>query len=99
MPIHQLLVKNAVSIVFHGHDHFYARQELDGIVYQEVPQPGHPGRDGTPRNAADYGYVNGTMLGGSGHLRVIVTPTKVSVDYIKSFPDAAVAHSYSISGK
>ena len=40
-PIHQLLVQNRMSIVFHGHVHFYAKQALDGIVYQEVPQPGY----------------------------------------------------------
>ncbi len=39
MPIHDLLVKHGVSIVFHGHDHLFIKQDLDGIVYQEVPQP------------------------------------------------------------
>ena len=29
-----LLVKNIV--VFHGHDHLYAKEELDGVIYQEV---------------------------------------------------------------
>jgi len=29
----------AFSAVFKGHDYFYARQELDGIVYQLVPKP------------------------------------------------------------
>lgn len=42
-PVHKLLVENDVSAVFHGHDHFYAHQELDGIVYQLVPQPAHRG--------------------------------------------------------
>ncbi len=42
LPIHQLLVKTGVSVVFHGHDHLFAKEELDGIIYQEVPQPGHP---------------------------------------------------------
>ena len=37
------------SIVFHGHDHLYARQDLDGIVYQEVPQPGTPGCEAPPQ--------------------------------------------------
>jgi hypothetical protein len=41
-PIHALLVRQGVSAVFHGHDHLYARQELDGIAYQEVPQPSAP---------------------------------------------------------
>ncbi|HMV46563.1 MAG TPA: hypothetical protein PLD20_05060 [Blastocatellia bacterium] len=44
LPIHQLLVKHKVSAVFHGHDHLFAKEELDGIVYQEVSQPGHPPR-------------------------------------------------------
>ena len=47
-PIHQLLVKNHVSVVFHGHDHLYAKQNLDGIVYQEVPQPATPGKNSLP---------------------------------------------------
>ena len=87
MPIHQLLVRNHVSIVFHGHDHLYARQELDGIVYQEVPQPGDP-RGGT-RNAADYGYTNGMILGSSGHLRARVANGTVCVEYILSRPGTA----------
>lgn len=37
LPIHQLLVANGVSIVFHGHDHVFVKQDLDGIIYQEVP--------------------------------------------------------------
>jgi len=40
-PIHQLMVENNVTIFFHGHDHFFAKQELDGIIYQLVPQPSH----------------------------------------------------------
>ena len=39
MPLHQLLLKYNVTAFFHGHDHLYAHQQLDGIHYQEVPQP------------------------------------------------------------
>lgn len=87
-PIHQLLVEHRVSIVFHGHDHFYARQELDGIVYQEVPQPGCPGSGAPPQSAADYDYRSGIILGSSGHLRVSVSPGMAKVAYIR----AAVGH-------
>ncbi|HNQ87986.1 MAG TPA: metallophosphoesterase [Verrucomicrobiota bacterium] len=80
-PIHQVLVQNHVSAVFHGHDHFYAKQVLDGIVYQEVPQPGNPGSHRVPRSAAEYGYQSGTILGGSGYLRVKVAPDEMTVDY------------------
>ncbi len=39
-PVHQLMTDNHVTIFFHGHDHFYAKQELDGIIYQSMfPNP------------------------------------------------------------
>ena len=91
-PIHQLLVRNKVSVVFHGHDHLYAKQNLDGIVYQEVPQPGAPGNGAVPQSAAEYGYKDGLILGSSGHLRVAVSPTQTQVEYIDT--EQAVAHAY-----
>lgn len=83
------------NIVFHGHDHLYAKQELDGIIYQEVPQPGAPG--GRARSAADYGYKRGVLLGSSGFLRVEVSAGQVSVAYVRG--DQSVAHAYVISTK
>jgi len=82
MPIHQLLVRNRVSAVFHGHDHIYAKQDLDGIVYQEVPQPGYP-RFNQANSATEYGYVSGTILGSPGHLRVTVTPETSRVELVR----------------
>ena len=38
-PIHHLLKDYGVSIVFKGHDHLYVKEELDGIIYQTLPQP------------------------------------------------------------
>jgi len=93
MPIHQLLVNNHVTIVFHGHDHLYAKQDLDGIVYQEVPQPGDP--MGNLRSAVEYGYKNGIILRSSGHLRVTVAANQTTVAYIHT--DRSLAHSYTIS--
>ena len=93
-PVHQLLLQNKVTIVFHGHDHFYAKQDLDGIVYQEVPQPGYPGNGKSPRSAAEYGYKTGVLLGSSGHLRVTISAKDMKVDYIRS--NQSTAHSYSI---
>lgn len=103
-PIHELLVRNGVSIVFHGHDHFFARQELDGIIYQAVPQPGHP--KGSTQPAADYGYTSGMILSGSGHLRVTVSGDRTTVDYVKADLQQGTldgdahrlaAHSYSVA--
>lgn len=88
MPIHQLLVKNRVDVVFHGHDHIFAKQDLDGVVYQEVPQPGNPernGREQMPRSAAEYGYLNGKILAGPGYMRITVGPEKFTVDLVRSY--------------
>ena len=84
MPVHQLLVRNHVAAVFKAHDNFYARQELDGIVYQMIPQPSFAGNDRI-RDLENYGYKEGTFLGNSGHVRVIVSPGQAEVDYIRSF--------------
>jgi len=83
MPIHELLVRNHVNIVFHGHDHLYVKQDRDGIVYQEVPQPGYP-RFGSTRSAEEYGYKSGTLLGSSGHLRIKVSAKMAIVDYVQA---------------
>ena len=80
-PIHALLVETGVSVLFHGHDHFYARQELDGVVYQLAPQPG-PLNDRTHRGD-EYGYTGGILHPNGGHLRVRVAPEGVTVDYVR----------------
>jgi len=87
-PVHELLVETGVSIVFHGHDHFFARQECDGIVYQLVPQPAH--RNFKKHFADEYGYKNGDFLPSSGHLRVRVHSDRIGVEYVRSAtPDLA----------
>lgn len=105
VPIHQLLVDNRVTAVYHGHDHLYAKQDLDGIVYQEVPQPACT-VPGNPATWAEYGYTQGTLLGSSGHLRVTVGPQGVVTAYVRAFLPASetrghanreVAHSYTIA--
>jgi hypothetical protein len=104
MPIHQLLVKHKVSAVFHGHDHFYAYQELDDVKYVMVPQPGHPGGDRL-RGAEEYGYIRGEFLPPAGHVRVSVTAEKATVEYVRSLLPAAetpqqknghVAHAFTL---
>jgi len=81
LPIHDLLVKHRATAVIHGHDHFYAHQERDGLAYQAVPQPGDA-RGGSARAAGAYGYTAGTLLGGTGYLRVTVGADGAAVDYI-----------------
>jgi len=82
MPIHDMLVKNNASAVFHGHDHLFVKQDLDGIVYHLVPWAGNY-KD--PRGDFElFGYYDGDMLDSGGYLRVTVSSDKAVVDYIRS---------------
>lgn len=106
-PVHQLFVNARVTAWFHGHDHLYAREQLDGVVYQEVPQPSLARYD-MPDPGAGYGYqgANGVnIFPSSGHLRVTVDATAVRVDYVRSVAasdetptrrNATIVHSYTI---
>ncbi|MEI7434664.1 MAG: metallophosphoesterase family protein, partial [Methanomicrobiales archaeon] len=105
VPIHQLLVDNNVTAFFHGHDHFFDKQEIDGIVYQEVPQPATISPSGASPGA-EYGYVSGVSLGSPGHLIITVSPESARVDYIRSHlpgenksgeQNGAVVYSYSLT--
>ena len=82
MPIHDLLVKNGVTAVFHGHDHLYVHSERDGVTYQCVPQPGNA--LGGTRSASEYGYASGTIMGSPGHVRVRVAPDAATVDFVRA---------------
>lgn len=88
--VHQLLVDNGVDIVFKGHDHLYVKQELDGIIYQTLPQPSHPGDK--VNSATEYGYRSGKIIGGSGFLKVTTNSSGIRVDFIKH--DGTILDSY-----
>ena len=82
-PIHQLFVDNGVNIFFQGHDHLFAHEVLDGVVYQEVPMPSDSTyKIGMLANAD--AYVSDT-LDGTGHLKVMVSPSCVKVDFIRAY--------------
>jgi uncharacterized repeat protein (TIGR02543 family) len=103
VPVHQLMADNGVNIFFHGHDHVYAYEELDGIVYLECPKPDDAGYDWEPYG---YGYTEGLypdalMIQNSGHIRVNVNPDDATVEYVRSYlpgdgTNKEVAHSFTI---
>jgi hypothetical protein len=90
-PVHQLMVEHHVTAFFHGHDHVFVKQDLDGIVYQELPQPAYFNATNPAKSysnisqAALYGYTHGVILPSSGYLRVTATDTGATVEYIRSF--------------
>ena len=107
-PIHWLMVSNGVTAYFHGHDHQFVHEEIDGVVYQLVPSPGMTGSgfdlyENSPyvQTTAPYGLGN---LPNSGHLRVTVSPTNTSVEYVRSaisgdtgVTNGEVSYSYTIN--
>jgi hypothetical protein len=103
-PLHTLFRDTRVSAVFHGHDHVYVHQELDGIVYQEVPQPSASNFANGATIAAEGGYMTGDVRSSSGHLRVVVSPASAVVEYVRATPPAGMripdgglaGHSYTI---
>ena len=82
--IYKLDNKERPNIFFHGHDRFFARQELDGVIYQLVPQPSHHNFK-RANQAETYDYVSGETLPNSGHLRMAVSPSDVTVDYVRAY--------------
>lgn len=88
MPIKDLLTQNHVNIFFHGHDHFFGKQEKDCLIYQETPQPSHPNFNPSTY-PTDYGYLQGQILPNSGHIRVTVNPTGVLVEYVRVYLPSA----------
>ncbi len=95
-PIHRVLIDNGVTIVFRGHDHVFVRQQLDGIVYQETPSASD-----ALYTAGLFPYQYGDVVNNAGHLRVTVGPSRVRVDYIRSYlpgegPSGEVAYTYEI---
>ena len=86
------MIDNHVSAFFHGHDHQYAYEVRDGIVYQSMPRPSI---------GLDFNYYSESdpyterVIGNSGHLRVTVTPNQTTVEYVRS-NQTGVSHSYTI---
>ena len=82
--VHQLMVKNGVTIFFQGHDHVWALQSLNGVTYQTLSVPADP----------NYGigfgasYLSGDVLPSSGYTRVSVSPQRVKVDYVRTYLSA-----------
>jgi len=106
-PIHQLMVDDGVTVFFQGHDHLFAKEEMDGLVYQEVPMPSDSTYEIGMLANADA-YVS-NQIGGTGHLRVTVSPSNVKVDFVRAWlpadtqngihRNAEVACSYTVNSR
>lgn len=104
-PVHELLKQYNCDIFFHGHDHLFAKQDYQNIVYQEVPQPSARNITTITGTAPGYGYTDGLLLPNRGYMLVTVSPDSVKVDYVRTFlpseenatnQNGKIAYSYTI---
>ena len=72
-----------------------------------IPQPSFAGNDRI-RDLETYGYKQGKFLGNSGHVRVTVSPDRVTVDYVRcclpkdetgQHKNGAIAHHYELEAQ
>ena len=82
-PIHQVMVDNGVDAFFHGHDHQFVHEEIDGIAYQLVPSAGMTGYGFDQYDDSPY-VQSGGNLPNAGHVRVTVTGDEALVEYVRS---------------
>lgn len=104
LPIHDLMVRNGVTIFFQGHDHIFVHQERDGLIYQSMPNPA----DDTFTMFNENAYLTGVKAPNSGHVRVTVGPETGKVEYFLSArpqdesaerQNLQLAHSYQFKAK
>jgi hypothetical protein len=80
-PIHQLMVATGVTIFFQGHDHIWVHQQLDGVVYQTLSEPADPYYSLYNADA----FASGDRFPNTGYTRVTVSPSSVTVEYIRTY--------------
>jgi PKD repeat protein len=107
-PIHQLMNDNKVTVFFFGHDHLFAREKVDGVIYQEVPNPAD--NTYTAFNADAYAPPSITFPGATydpnysvtmpnaGFLQVTVAPDRVTVSYIRAVLPGDEAKAGAVNG-
>jgi hypothetical protein len=88
--IHDMLVQLGNQLVLKGHDHFHARQALDGMLYVTLAKP-----DDTGEQTGDlwgwrwwcfYPDAVTTIEPNSGFLSVVVRPDACTHSYIQTYP-------------
>jgi hypothetical protein len=84
-PIQQLFIDNGVTAYFHGHDHQYAYEIVDGVVYQSMPSASMTDSSGFSLYSESDPETY-KVLPSAGYLRVTVSPSTglATADYVRS---------------
>lgn len=82
---------------FQGHDHVFAHELLDGVTYQAVPMAADSTYEiGKLANADAY---TSDTFGGAGHIRVLVSPSCVKVDFVRAYLPADTITGVRLNGE
>jgi hypothetical protein len=68
-PIQKIMEDTGVTIFFQGHDHLFAREAVNGVVYQTLPKPAETTAD---KQSNPDAYPDADVLANSGYLNVTV---------------------------
>jgi hypothetical protein len=76
------MIKNKVDLFIQGHDHLFALEKVDNLIYMSAPMP------------SDSSYIIGVtdngdaytdlIMKGSGHLRFRVSPDSIRVEFVSA---------------
>ncbi len=75
------MVKHKVTAFVQGHDHLFANELLDGVVYLTLAEPADP--DYVLYNAD--AFPNADTVQNSGRVRFTVGPARVVVEYFREW--------------
>lgn len=97
--VHDIMVDNCVSTVFHGHDHQYAYETRDGVIYTAAPSASFTGNFngytvGTGGRNGQTIYAN-TGSQDPGYIKLTVGPSVATVAYMKTSGTTAT-HTYTV---
>jgi hypothetical protein len=94
--IHDLLVSLGNQVVMKGHEHFHARQELDGMVYLTVAKP-----DDTAEQTGNlwgwryfcwYPEDLTHFEQNSGFLKIVTDAQSARYSYVQTFPQSGMGN-------
>jgi hypothetical protein len=88
--VHDLLTSRRNQVVLKGHDHFFARQELDEVTYVTLPKPNdtgqHTGNLWGWRWVTSYPDGVTTFRTNSGFLDVSAGSGGITYSYVQTYP-------------
>lgn len=90
--VHDVLVGEGNQVVMKGHDHFHARQSLDGMTYLTLAKPDDTGaQTGNLWGWRFFSYYPEPLTifqPNSGFLSIVAGPDEATYSYVQTYPAA-----------